>query len=103
MLTYLKYTWITQVTYIPAIILTKVAILLLFIRVFPDRTFRHICIGTIVYCFLFMISTTIAAILACIPVEDAWRNWAGDTGALCYDNNAYWWAHSVRAAPGLRE
>lgn len=91
-----KYTWITQVAYIPAIILTKVSILLFFTRVFPDHLFQKICIGTIIYCILFMVSTFIATILACIPVEAAWSNWAGGGEGLCYDNNAYWWAHSVR-------
>ena len=92
----LKYTWITQVTYIPAIILAKVAILLFFLRIFGGGTFRKICIGTIIYCILFLVSTFIAAILACVPVEAAWTAWAGPSGALCYDNSAFWWAHSVR-------
>ncbi|KAL5337894.1 hypothetical protein BJX70DRAFT_408962 [Aspergillus crustosus] len=62
-----KYIWWTQVFYIPAIILTKVAILCFFMQVFPNATFRKLCQGTIVFCFLFMTSITIAAILACVP------------------------------------
>ncbi|KAL4875022.1 hypothetical protein BJY04DRAFT_224411 [Aspergillus karnatakaensis] len=89
------YTWVTQVFYIPAIILTKVAILCFFMQVFPNSQFRLLCQGTIVFCFLFMISTTIAAILACVPVELAWSNWSGEGEGLCFDNNAFWWAHSA--------
>ena len=95
-LTFSKYTWIVQVSYIPAIILTKVAIILFFTRVFPGPVFRKICIGTIIYCVLFMVSTTIAAILACIPVEAAWSAWTGESGGMCFDNTSFWWAHSVR-------
>ncbi|KAL4739336.1 hypothetical protein BDV11DRAFT_205185 [Aspergillus similis] len=90
-----KYTWVTQVAYIPAIILTKVAILCFFMQVFPGQKFRLLCYGTIVWCFLFMISTTITAILACVPVDKMWTNWMGNHEGVCYDNNAFWWAHSA--------
>ncbi|ROT36448.1 hypothetical protein SODALDRAFT_335548 [Sodiomyces alkalinus F11] len=90
-----RYTWVTQVSYIPAINLTKVAILLFFIRVFPDQKFQWICWGSIVHCILFMVSTFIAAVLACIPVEYAWSAWSGTGEGICYDNNAFWWAVSA--------
>ncbi|KAI1385913.1 uncharacterized protein F4822DRAFT_357565 [Hypoxylon trugodes] len=90
-----KYTWVTQVAYIPAIILTKIAIVLFFKRVFPNNTFQILCLGTIVHCFLFMISTTITEILSCIPVEYAWSSWSGTGEGVCYDNTAFWWAHSA--------
>lgn len=90
-----KYTWVTQIWYIPAIILTKVAIVCFFMHIFPSPRFRLLCQGTIVYCFLFMISTFITEILACIPVEEAWSSWKGESTALCYDNTAFWWAHSA--------
>lgn len=92
----LQYTWITQVTYVPAMLLPKVAILFFFTRVFPDRTFRLICIGTLVHCALFIVATTITAILACIPIEYAWVSWSGSGEGVCFDNNTFWWAHSVR-------
>lgn len=91
-----KYTWITQLSYIPAIVLTKVAILLFFIRVFPSRVFRRVCTGTIIYGFLFMISTIIALILSCVPVQATWSNWTGESGGVCFNNTAFFWAHSVR-------
>ncbi|KAJ0417383.1 hypothetical protein BJY00DRAFT_325692 [Aspergillus carlsbadensis] len=90
-----KYTWVTQVAYIPAICLTKVAIVCFFMQVFPGPKFRLLCYGTITWCFLFMVSTTIAAILACVPVEKMWTNWMGVQEGICYDNNAFWWAHSA--------
>ncbi|KAJ5496504.1 hypothetical protein N7463_008491 [Penicillium fimorum] len=89
-----KYIWVTQVWYIPAIILTKVAIVCFFMSIFPGPKFRLLCQGTIVHCFLFMISTFTASILSCIPVEEAWSSWKGESNALCYNNNAFWWAHS---------
>ncbi|KAF4967937.1 hypothetical protein FSARC_4590 [Fusarium sarcochroum] len=90
-----KYTWITQVSYIPAICLTKIAIISIYLRVFPDKTFQKICWATIIHCSLFLFSTTITAILACVPVQAAWTNWKGDAEGMCYDNNAFWWAHSA--------
>ena len=93
---FFQYTWVTQVFYIPAIILTKIAIVLFFMRVFPGREFRWLCLGTVAHCAMFMVSTTIAAILACIPVQYAWTSWSGTGEGVCFDNNAYWWAHSVR-------
>ncbi|KAL2753850.1 hypothetical protein ACRALDRAFT_2109384, partial [Sodiomyces alcalophilus JCM 7366] len=90
-----KYTWVTQVSYVPAINLTKMAILFFFLRVFPSRKFQMICLGSIIHCLLFMLSTFITAILACIPVEDAWTAWSGVGKSVCYDNNAFWWAVSA--------
>ncbi|KAI8713826.1 CFEM domain-containing protein [Fusarium sp. LHS14.1] len=90
-----KYTWVTQVFYIPAICLTKIAIISIFIRVFPERIFQVVCWGTIAHCALFMVTTTITAILACVPVAAAWTNWKGTKEGVCYDNNAFWWAHSA--------
>lgn len=46
-----------------------------------------------------MVLTLIAAILACIPVEDAWTAWSRVGEGACYDNNAFWWAVSVRSGP----
>ncbi|AEO59411.1 hypothetical protein MYCTH_2030430, partial [Thermothelomyces thermophilus ATCC 42464] len=90
-----KYTWITQVSYIPAIILTKITVLCFFMHVFPSRKFHMFCWGTIIHCVLFMVSTVIAAILACVPVEYAWSAWTGSGEGVCFDNNAFWWAHSA--------
>ncbi|KAJ5870824.1 hypothetical protein N7455_005765 [Penicillium solitum] len=89
------YTWVTQVWYIPAIILTKVAIVCFFKHIFPGPRFRLLCQGTIIHCFLFMMSTFIIEILACIPVEEAWSRWKGESTVLCYDNTSFWWAHSA--------
>ncbi|KAL4805606.1 hypothetical protein BDV18DRAFT_152846 [Aspergillus unguis] len=90
-----KYTWVTQVFYIPAIILTKVAIICFFMQIFPSFRFRVVAQATIAHCFLFMISTTIAAILACIPVPYAWSSWSGEGEGVCYNNSVFWWAHSA--------
>ncbi|OQE73526.1 hypothetical protein PENNAL_c0086G02726 [Penicillium nalgiovense] len=64
-------------------------------HIFSDPRIRLLCQGTIVHCFLFMISTFITEILAYILVEEAWSTWKGESTALYYDNNAFWWAHSA--------
>jgi hypothetical protein len=81
-----QYTWVTQVFYIPAIILTKMAIVLFYLKVFPGTGFRQLCLGTLVWCMLFMVSTMITEILSCIPVPFAWSRWSGVGTGLCYDN-----------------
>jgi hypothetical protein len=96
-----QYTWITQVSYVPPLVLTKIAVLGFFIQVFPARGFRLVCWGTIVYCVLLMVATTMASILTCIPVEAAWTAWTGNVEGVCFENNAFWWAHSVRGTPKM--
>lgn len=93
---HLQWTWISQVAYLPAIAMTKVAILQWFLTLFPNATFRKVVLGTIVHCILFMVSSFIATLLACVPMSYIWTNWTGMTKGYCYDNNAFWWAHSVR-------
>ncbi|KAL4813307.1 hypothetical protein BDW67DRAFT_187867 [Aspergillus spinulosporus] len=77
-----NYTWVNQVADIPAIVLTKVAILCFFMQVFPGPKFRLLYYGTIVWCFLFMISTTITANLDFVPVEKMWTNWKSGRSVL---------------------
>ncbi|KAK4035178.1 hypothetical protein C8A01DRAFT_48565 [Parachaetomium inaequale] len=73
----------------------KITVLCFFMHVFPAQGFQLVCWGTIIHCVLFMVSTTIAAILTCVPVQSAWSAWTGTAEGVCCDNNTFWWAHSA--------
>ncbi|KAI0161225.1 hypothetical protein GGR57DRAFT_351303 [Xylariaceae sp. FL1272] len=92
----LKSTWVVQVSYIPAIILTKICIICFYLRIFAAvEKFMIICYITIAYCVCFLIATFLAQIFGCSPISQAWTGWSGQTQGTCFDTNAFWWAHSA--------
>lgn len=81
--------------YIPAIWSTKIAILLLYLRVFPDERFRHrvkICIWiyfATAFCLFW------ACLFKCWPVSYSWTFWDGEHHGSCSSMNAQGWANSA--------
>ncbi|KAK4172100.1 hypothetical protein QBC36DRAFT_81315 [Triangularia setosa] len=62
-----------QITHKIALHLTKVSLLLLYVRIFSHvRAFRLTAMGLIYFIILYMISSTIVGICQCIPVASAW-------------------------------
>ncbi|KAK8080936.1 hypothetical protein PG997_008754 [Apiospora hydei] len=89
------WTWISEFTYVPAIGLTKICLLLFFLRVFPARRFRHACHGTIAFVIAFSIATFTVTIFSCAPVRYFYLGWAGDTAGTCIDINAFWFSQAT--------
>ncbi|KAK7955862.1 uncharacterized protein PG986_005084 [Apiospora aurea] len=94
-----QWTWISEFTYVPAIGLTKICLLLFFLRVFPARRFRHACHGTVAFVVAFVVAFSIATftvtIFSCAPVRYFYVGWAGDTAGTCIDINAFWFSQAT--------
>ncbi|KAK0742072.1 hypothetical protein B0T21DRAFT_408918 [Apiosordaria backusii] len=62
-----------QITHKIALHLTKVSLLLLYVRIFSHvRAFKLTAMSLIIFIILYMISSTIVGICQCIPVASAW-------------------------------
>ncbi|RMJ20117.1 hypothetical protein CDV36_000183 [Fusarium kuroshium] len=88
----LKMFFIAQTPYKVTVCLNKVAAILLYLRLFPTKTFRmasFVVMGIIVS---WSIGGVCATIWQCIPIEGAW-NKAID--AKCIDSNKFWIAYAV--------
>ncbi|KAK8060685.1 hypothetical protein PG996_010615 [Apiospora saccharicola] len=89
------WTWISEITYVPAIGLTKICILFFYLRVFPSRGFRYACFGTIAFVVAFSIATLVTTIFSCSPVDFVYKGWAGDSKGTCININAFWFSQAT--------
>ncbi|KAK3986166.1 hypothetical protein QBC44DRAFT_248731 [Cladorrhinum sp. PSN332] len=72
--------WIGQQTYKVALHLTKVSLLLLYMRIFSHVAwFRKVAIGLIVFLILYMIGSAAAGFAQCTPVERSWDRFVEGT------------------------
>lgn len=80
-----------ELFYLTAIALTKISILLFYLRIFPNRDFRRWTYGAIVLCALYILGFVPATIFQCLPVSNAWKRWDGEHPGKCIDLHAEAW------------
>ncbi|KAF2451836.1 hypothetical protein P171DRAFT_12575 [Karstenula rhodostoma CBS 690.94] len=87
----LEIFYFTELLYLTAIALTKISILLFYLRIFPHQGLRRIIYFTIVLCVLYIIGFVTATALQCLPVRQAWERWDGEHAGTCTNLNAIAW------------
>jgi hypothetical protein len=87
----LKIFYVTELLYLTSCGLTKISVLLFYLRIFPDRGLRRLIWGTIVLCILYIVIFVIVTALQCIPVHIAWEKWDGEHRGQCMSLNALGW------------
>lgn len=80
-----------ELFYLSAIALTKISILLFYLRIFPNKTFRRLVHATLAVCTLYMVGFIPATILQCIPIRIAWQHWDGQHRGKCINLNLEGW------------
>ena len=88
------YFWDT-ILYLVAIPLTKISILLFYLRIFPQRAIRIICFIFIGLNITYMLVFEAISIFQCTPVEGAWKAWDGTVKATCRDVTAQGWGAAI--------
>jgi len=79
---------ITEVVYLVLLGVTKLALLLFLVKIFPSRSFRIACWTIGALTTVITISFTIATILSCRPISYAWTRWQGPvTKGTCNNTN----------------
>ncbi|KAK2629220.1 hypothetical protein QTJ16_000040 [Diplocarpon rosae] len=74
-ITGLRWFYVTNLFYMVAITLTKVGLLLCFLRIFPSHRLRQVIIVTGFFIILSNFAIMVALIFQCIPVSAFWTNW----------------------------
>ncbi|CAL3966642.1 hypothetical protein PZA11_003225 [Diplocarpon coronariae] len=88
-ITGLKWFYVTNLFYMLAITLTKLGLLLFFLRIFPSHRLRQLIIVTGFFIILSNFSIMVALIFQCIPVSAFWTNWMyKDPPVKCIDQYA---------------
>ncbi|KNG47650.1 cfem domain-containing protein [Stemphylium lycopersici] len=91
----LEIFYYTELLYLTSIALTKIAVLLFYLRIFPHRGLRSGIKITIVFCILYIIAFVTATALQCIPIRIAWEHWDGEHHGKCINLNADAWASAA--------
>ncbi|KAL4861977.1 hypothetical protein BDV12DRAFT_56768 [Aspergillus spectabilis] len=79
--------YIQELIYIFCVSLTKICLLLFYLRIFPSDRMRSIikvsCAATLCYCIAFMF----ALAFQCSPVSYNWNGWDGEHEGSCVEKN----------------
>lgn len=80
--------------YLPAVVLPKLAILVLYLRIFTERTGRTICWAVAALLIANCLGTMIAGFCMCIPLQYLWNRTI--PGGHCININAWYrWSSLV--------
>ncbi|KAI1624485.1 50S ribosomal protein L36e [Exophiala viscosa] len=90
-----QFTWLTEIFYMMTIGFTKMALLLLYWRVFPTQPFRKFVLASVVVCAAYIPTFALGIALHCLPISYTWTSWIGETTGHCTNLNAFAWAHAI--------
>ncbi|RGP80674.1 hypothetical protein FLONG3_1149 [Fusarium longipes] len=89
---FLRYVYIGQTFYATDVFLTKICVLLFYLRIFPVRSVQMIIWATIGVCTLGMVVFIVLAIAQCQPISYFWTGWLKETEGHCIGTNPLAWA-----------
>lgn len=75
--------------------LTKISILLLYLRLFPNEEFRRLAKVGLVICTVAGMSFLCASIFQCFPVSFNWTFWDGEHTGKCTNIVVQGWAGMI--------
>ncbi|KAL2396867.1 hypothetical protein ABEF93_004033 [Exophiala dermatitidis] len=91
----IKFTWLTEIFYVGVMGFTKVAILMLYLKVFPTQPFRKYAIGTLILTFAYIPAFSLSIAFHCTPISYTWTGWTGEEKGHCFNVNAWGWSHAI--------
>lgn len=87
--TILRTFWLAQMTYKISLQLTKISLLLLYIRIFRHIAwFKKISMSVIGFLLVYLLATTIVSFVQCQPIERAWNRWMTES-SQCISLNTF--------------
>ncbi|KAI0905362.1 50S ribosomal protein L36e [Ustulina deusta] len=89
------FTWATEILYFILLPITKISLLLFYLRVFPSPEFHRVCYITMGVVVASGIAFTLTSIFYCTPISYVWTGWTGETEGHCLNLNAFVWSHAV--------
>ncbi|OCT45585.1 integral membrane protein [Cladophialophora carrionii] len=92
LLTKILQVWVDEIFYIVILMLTKVSILLFYMRIFPSRGFQILCNTMLAFVVLSGVVVLLCQLLQCLPVRFNWDK--SIRGAKCINVNALTYGHA---------
>ncbi|CZR68781.1 related to integral membrane protein PTH11 [Phialocephala subalpina] len=93
--TFLYLFFWDELIYLSALPLTKISILLFYLRIFPRRSFKYSVYALIAANILYLISFEVVSIWQCRPIKGAWKRWDGEFKCTCNNINLQGWLSAV--------
>ena len=87
--------YVDEILYLIVVSLTKVSILFLYLRIFPDKGFRKIAYALMGVTITYMVVFLFISIFQCWPIGGAWEKWDGTYQTKCNNVNAQGWAAAI--------
>jgi hypothetical protein len=81
-----------EMMYITSLGLTRVSILLLYVRLFSTGAFRSYAYALIGFHLVYIAAFDIPFLLQCRPINLAWNWWDGEHEGVCLNINAIGWS-----------
>lgn len=91
---FLKVFYIEEVIYSVVLLTVKISICFLYVRLFPDPTFRRVCFGTQAVQVVMLIAFMTFDLTECRPLSAFWTDWDRVRTGQCWNINAFAWAHA---------
>ncbi|KAF1839259.1 hypothetical protein BDW02DRAFT_594007 [Decorospora gaudefroyi] len=83
----LKMEWIAQIFYWPTTALSKLAFLLMYLRIFPQPRLRIYIYATIALTLCYWVFFEFSIIFYCQPISLVWNGWDGTQEGKCWNIN----------------
>lgn len=74
--------------------MTKVSIILFYLRIFPEKKFRRVAWAVLTLCLAAMIAFVLSSVFECTPITRSWTGWDGEHEGHCTHINAQGWANA---------
>lgn len=91
----LKYFYATACIYFCAVMMSKLAFIAFYIRIFPARNIQRLLWGTFIFTALWGIVYVLIAIFQCTPIKHFWTQWDGLHEGKCVSRNAISWSNAA--------
>lgn len=93
----LQWFWASVWIYYSSLCFTKVSILLQYLRVFPQNSFRKACFVMMGIIIAYSVATFLTSVFACIPVDSIWNPTIKRT---CVNLKALWYSQPLSKTKG---
>ncbi|KAL4944492.1 hypothetical protein BDV06DRAFT_220227 [Aspergillus oleicola] len=92
---FLHYYFAVEALYVISVALTKISMLLLYLRLFPNKGFRLATKLVLAFTTAWGLGSLFASIFICRPVSYFWLMWDGEHEGSCGDHEALLWSGAV--------
>ncbi|KAL2814124.1 hypothetical protein BJX63DRAFT_204536 [Aspergillus granulosus] len=93
--TILHLYYFEEMLYIASIALSKISMLLLFLRLFPDENFRRATYIVLAITSCWGLGIFFANAFSCRPVSYFWHRWDGEHEGKCIEHAHLLWSHAT--------